>query len=177
MQEKSTLARPYASAVFEQAREDNAFAAWSDLLAFLEAAVAEPGLASVIADPRVESARLQELVLSICEGRLTEHGANFVRVLVENRRLALVPEIRRLFEAQRREHEGEAEVEVIAAYELEPRHEELIAKALSKRFGRRVDINVSIDQALIGGAVIRAGDLVIDLSLRGRLEQLARTLT
>ncbi len=177
MEERSTLARPYAVAVFEQAKEEDAVTKWSELLGFLEGVVSEPTMAGVIADPRVEISRLSTLMLDICEGRLWGTGENLVRVLTESRRLSLLPEIHKLFERRRREFEGQSQVEVISAFELDEQFARVISGAMADRLGRAVDLSVSVDNSLIGGVVIRAGDLVIDASLRGRLNQLALDLT
>lgn len=177
MEERSTLARPYAVAVFEQAKQEDAVAKWAELLGFLEGVVNEPTMAGVIADPRIEISRLSTLMLDICEGRLWGSGENFVRVLTQSRRLSLVPEIHKLFERRRREFEGQSEVEVVSAFELDEKFAQVITGAMAERLGRVIDISVTVDNSLIGGVVIRAGDLVIDASLRGRLNQLAINLT
>ncbi len=176
MEEKSTLARPYATAVFEQASEESDFESWSQLLQFLEAIVTDRAMAGIIADPRVAQERLTKLMLDLCEGRLTKSGENFVRVLVEARRLSLAPSIRTIFERLRSEQEGQSRIHVISAFELDQKLEQVITGAMAKRFGRAIEMTSTVDNSLIGGIIIRAGDLVIDLSLRGRLNQLALTL-
>jgi len=176
MAERSTLARPYAEAAFEQAREEGKLEQWSEMLEFLKGVVSDRTMAGIIADPRVERARLVELLLDIGEGRLTETGKNFVRVLSYYRRLELLPEIAAVYGELRRRFEGRSRVEVISAYELDPKFEKAIAEAMAKRLDREVDISVQVDKSLIGGVIVRAGDLVIDASLRGRLAQLAQAL-
>ena len=173
MKEKSTLARPYAMAVFAQAQQEKDFAGWSDMLEFLGMAVRDPTMAGIIADPRVEQSRLATLLLDVAEGRLSKTGQNFLRVLIGNRRLALVPEIRELYETERENLEGRSCVEVHTAFELDERYQRVIRDAVAKRTGRDVDFDITVDNALIGGVVIKVGDTVIDASLRGRLEQLA----
>lgn len=176
MAEKSTLARPYAMAVFAQARDENDLPGWSDMLAFLDRVVTDPTMAGIIADPRVERSRLVSLALDVGEGTLSETGKNFVRVLVENRRLDLVPEIRLLYEAERADFERRSRVEVRTAFELDEQYQQIIREAVAKRTGRDVDFDITVDDTLIGGVVIRVGDTVIDASLRGRLDQLALQL-
>ncbi|NIR29714.1 MAG: F0F1 ATP synthase subunit delta [Gammaproteobacteria bacterium] len=175
-EEKTTLARPYAEAAFEQARDEGRLDAWSEVLRFLRAVVSERTMAGIIADPRLERSKLEKLVLGIGEGRFSKTQANFVRLLVHYRRLALVPEIAALFERLRAEEEGRSRIEVISAFELEPKYREVIAEAVSKRLKQKVDVSVRIDESLIGGVVVRVGDLVIDASLRGRLNELASAL-
>jgi F-type H+-transporting ATPase subunit delta len=176
MAETTTLARPYAEAAFEQAREEDKLDEWSAMLRFLRAVVSDPTMAGIIADPRVEKSNLEKLLLDIGKDRLSKTGTNFVRVLVHYRRLGLVPEIAKLFERLRAEVEGLSRVEVTSAFELDPKYQESIAKAMSERLERNVDVSVRVDPSLIGGVVIRVGDLVIDASLRGRLTQLAHAL-
>ena len=163
-------------AAFKQAREEDTFEQWSDMLRFLTSVASDPTMAGVIADPRVEESRLIALVLGICEGRLSKTGENFVRVLAENRRLLVLREIAEIFESERSEFEKRGRVEVKSAFELDPQYQAMIQKAVAKRLGRDVDLTVTVDKALIGGVVIRAGDVVIDASLRGRLQQLRAEL-
>jgi len=116
------------------------------------------------------------VMVGICgEGQGVEAG-NFLRVLVDNRRLALLPEIAELFAQLRSEAEARVEAKVTSAYALEPKQVESIVSALKRRFGRDVDVSAEVDPALIGGVVIQAGDLVIDASVRGRLDKLAASL-
>lgn len=173
MEEKSTLARPYALAAFKQAEEEGKLETWSEMLDFLKSVTADPVMAGLVRDPRVETSRLAGLVLDICQGRLTETGENFVRVLVENRRLDIVGEIANVFERQRAESEGRRQVDVLSAYQLNAKQKKAIADSMKERLGRDVELQVKVDKSLIGGAVVRAGDVVLDLSLRGRLRQLA----
>jgi F-type H+-transporting ATPase subunit delta len=163
-------------AVFAQAREENDLPAWSDMLAFLDRGVTDPTMAGIIADPRVERGRLASLMLDVGEGVLSNTGKNFVRVLIENHRLALVPEIRQLYEVERADYEGSSRVEVRSAFELDDQYQKVIRDAVAKRTGRDVDFDITVDDTLIGGVVIKVGDTVIDASLRGRLDQLALQL-
>lgn len=172
-EERSTLARPYATAAFQQAQEEGKLEQWSEMLGFLRAMVSDPTMAGVVADPRVERGKLVELILGIAGDRLSKTGQNFVKVLVHNGRMGLVAEITELFEKLRGDAEGRTRVDVVSAFELAPDYARQISEAMAKRLAREVDLTVRVDQALIGGVIIRAGDLVIDASLRGRLQQLA----
>lgn len=176
MEERLTLARPYAVAAFKQAREEGDLDRWSEMLKLLRRIAQEPAMSAVLSDPRVERQRLSDFVLEVCGDALTDSGRNFVRILAEYRRMALLPEIAMLFERQRAGHEGRSNIEVVSAFELEPRFEEAITEAMSNRLGTAVELTKRVDPAIIGGVLIRAGDLVIDLSLRGRLNQLALAL-
>lgn len=176
MAELSTIARPYARAVFELAREQGNLAEWSDKLVFLAAVATDPHMQALIEGPRLTDAQKAEVFLAVVGDRLDEAGTNLIRLMAENHRLPTLPEVARLYEELRREAEGTLEVEVIAARRIETKEENKIAAALKKALGRDVTITSGIDQSLIGGAIVRAGDLVIDGSLRGKLEKLATTL-
>lgn len=173
MQENTTIARPYARAAFEQAQEEGELQKWSAMLQILKLIVSDPAMQLVISNPRLEREKLAELILDICGKHLTELGRNFVKLLVDAGRVSVAPQIYELFEEKKARAEGIAEVEVISAYPLDDKQQEIIKKIMAKRLGRKIDITTRIDRSLIGGAVIRAGDSVIDASLRGRLKQLS----
>jgi F-type H+-transporting ATPase subunit delta len=176
MSENITLARPYAEAAFRQAEADKALKQWSEMLALAAAVAADAQIARLATDPRVAHARFTQLFLDICGKALSKEGANFIRVLQENRRIALLPEIAQLFEAHRAEAEGRIEAQVISAFDITPEQLKKITAALKKKFGREVSVVTSVDAALVGGMIIRAGDVVIDGSVRGRLLALASHL-
>jgi F-type H+-transporting ATPase subunit delta len=176
MAEIQTTARPYAEAAFKHAHERNKLAAWSEMLAFTAALIVDAQMQRLIFDPNVGRARLAALVLGIAGDRLDTSGQNFIRVLVENRRLNLLPEIARLYEFARAETEGRITAVVIAPFELNEAQRKQIEKGLQKKLGRTVELRTEIDKGLIGGVIVRAGDLVIDGSIKGRLQQLAHHL-
>lgn len=176
MADRST-ARPYAVAAFRQAQEEGALKQWSEMLQLLRAVVTNPAMEEIIANPRLERAKLVKLISDIGGKAFSETGQNFLKVLIYNRRLTLVPEIAELFEEQRRDEEGKTRVEIVSAFKLSPTYADTIAQAMKRRLEREVDLTVRIDKSIIGGVIIRAGDLVIDASLRGRLQQLAQALS
>ncbi len=177
MQESITIARPYAQAAFERAREQGKFEVWSKMLSFLGLMVVDPLMHKVIQDPRVPRARLLQLIFEIGDEHLQEEeGRNFVKLLVDTERIQFAPEIVRLYEALRAEAERVIDVDVVSAYELDEEQKQVIAEAVKKHIGREVKITAHMDRGLIGGVIIRIGDRVIDASLRGRLEQLATRL-
>tara|TARA_B100000676_G_scaffold224625_1_gene222047 strand:+ start:4341 stop:4886 length:546 start_codon:yes stop_codon:yes gene_type:complete len=176
MEDMSTIARPYAQAALSQADSEGKLAEWSDMLSFLADAVRDPTMAGVIANPRVDAEKLTELMLGVADGRLSDTGANFVRLLVAKDRTAALPEISAQFETRRAELEGRRHVDIVSAFELDAAQQDKLAAAVARRLGREVDIAVTVDEALIGGVIIRAGDLVIDASVRGRLAQLGTAL-
>ena len=177
MQENTTVARPYAQAIFDTASEENKLTEWSEMLGLLAAVVADAQMKVVLENPKMDAAAQSDFVLGVCGQALSETGNNLVKVLAEARRLAIIPEINRLYEQLRAEAEGVIEVGVISAYELAPEQQATISEVMAKRLGRKVEIAHEVDESLIGGVVIRAGDTVIDASVRGRLKALATQMS
>ncbi len=176
MSDATTLARPYAQAVFKLAREENDLAGWSARLALAARVAADPDMGRLIASPRVDRQEAARVFVEVCGQPLGPEGANLIRLLAENRRLALLPAIAELYEALRADAEGVVEAQLVAARDVDEAQRQRIAEALQQRLGRRVQLSCQTDPALLGGAVVRAGDLVIDGSVRGRLQKLAGVL-
>jgi F-type H+-transporting ATPase subunit delta len=174
--ERATIARPYAKAAFEYAREANVIAAWSGALRTAVDIVADPRVSAATKNPAWTAAELGSLIADVAGAGFDTGMQNFVRVLAENHRLALLPEIAAQFELLRAEVENTVDVELVSAVALDGPQQEKFAQALSARLKRKVRMHTSVDSALLGGAVIRAGDLIIDGSLKGRLQQLATEL-
>jgi len=177
MADRSTIARPYAKAAFRQAQASSQLDRWSTLLDRAAATVADARVASLIGDPRVTPAQLAELVTSVAGENLNEQERNYLRVLADNRRLRILPDIARLFQAMKDDAEGTVDVTVTSAASMQDSERDTIAASLTKRFGRKVRVHTEVDPSLIGGAVVRAGDLVIDGSIKSRLERMAFELT
>ena len=173
MAEKVTIARPYAKAAFEFARERNTFARWSDALRIASAVVADPSVEKLLNSPRVAAAQLVDLIAGVAGDALDEKGKNFLNTLAQNRRLGLLPEIAATYETLRAEIEQVADVHVTSAVPLDAAQRAKLTAALKKRLRREVRLHESVDKTLIGGAVVRSGDMVIDGSLRARLDRLA----
>ena len=176
MQEKITLARPYAVAAFEQASGAGKLKDWSTMLHVLSLVISDQQMQAILDNPKLGNATLLDIVLDICGNYLSETGRNFVRVLVNAGRLTVAPQIYMLFEQKRMAAEGVAEVEVVSAYPLDPAQQQKIADAMGKRLDKKIEISTRTDKSLIGGALIRVGDSVIDASMRGRLKQLGNLL-
>jgi F-type H+-transporting ATPase subunit delta len=172
----TTIARPYAEAVFARAEETSALDAWSDALALLAGVVQDQTMAGVIADPLFDRGSLTTLMLEICSGNLDDEGQNLVKLLVVGDRLPVLPEIAALYEVLKAESQRTITVSVRSAYQLESIQEQQLAEMLKVKLGREVTISSEQDPELIGGVHIRAGDLVIDGSVRGKLQQLANEL-
>lgn len=176
MAERATIARPYAKAAFKYARDTNAVAAWSLGLKVAAEAVGDPRVAALTKDPQWPADQLVGRISHLAGSDLDASTLNLLRVLAENRRLLLLPEISAHFEEMRSELENTVDVEVVSAVALNAAQEEKLAQALSTRLKRQVHMHNSVDPQLLGGAVVRAGDLVIDGSLKGRLQRLATDL-
>jgi F-type H+-transporting ATPase subunit delta len=177
MAEKMTVARPYARAVFEIARDDDALAAWSEFLERGSLAVADDRIQALIGNPAVTRAELADLFIELCGDSAGANGANFIRLLADNGRVAWLPEIAAEYELLRAEAENIVDVQLTSAVELDEAQRDSFASSLRKRLGRDVRLHCDTDAKLLGGAIIRAGDLVIDGSLFGRLERLAGAVT
>jgi len=177
MAERITTARPYAKAIFSLARQGNTLDKTSAGLMRAAATVADPRVHALLGSPHVTPAQLAELVTGVAGAGLDENSRNFVSLLAQNRRLGFLPEIAALFEQMKAELENVVDVEVVAASKLSPDQESRYAAALQKKLGRKVRLHTRVDGSLIGGAVLKAGDLVIDGSIKGRLERLAVELT
>jgi len=177
MQEKTTIARPYAQAVFETASEENKLSAWSEILGLLDMVVSDAQMKAVLVNPKLDAAALCDFVRGVCGKELSETGNNLVKVLADAGRLSFIPEIKKLYEQLRAEAEGVVEVDVISAYKLAPEQQASISEMMAKRLGKKVEISSEVDDSLIGGVVIRAGDTVIDASVKGRLKTLAMQMT
>jgi F-type H+-transporting ATPase subunit delta len=177
MAEKATIARPYAKAAFELAQQHKTFARWSDLLARTAAGVRDERVAKLLLHPRVTADDLAGLLADVGGDALDEHSRNFIATLAHNRRLALLPEIAAMFEIMRAEVENVADVQVTSAVQLDEAQRQRLAVALRKRLQREVRLHCSVDPELLGGAIVRSGDFVIDGSLKARLERLAVEMT
>jgi len=171
-----TMARPYARAAFETARDAGTLADWGRSLAFAVAAAGVPEAARALGNPRLAAADMVSLLLPPGTALDAPFG-RFIAMLAENRRIALLPEIAGLYAELRREHEGVVRVVITSAVPLEDAQRSAIAAPLARRFGRRIEIETAVEPSLLGGAVITAGELVIDGSVRNRLRQLRDALT
>lgn len=172
MLEKATIARPYAEAAFAQALEEGKLGDWSVMLNLLNVVVSDDSMRGVINNPKLSGEQLHQFIVDICGDTLSKAGKNFVRVLINAERIGLAAEIFSLFEQKRAAAEGISEVDVVSAYPLDDAQLSTISESISKRIGKKVDINTEEDKDLIGGVIIRVGDSVVDASLRGRLKEL-----
>lgn len=177
MAESITIARPYAKAAFEAAREHNALDQWSRMLAVAAAAARDEKIEVVLDHPTLTREQKAQIVADVCGDVLNGSGKNFLFALSENDRLKLLPSIAELFEVLKAQLEHTVEVEVESAFELGNEQQDKLAQALSKKLDRQVNLKAKTNPELIGGAVIRTQDLVIDASVRGKLSKLAEKLS
>lgn len=176
MAETTTIARPYAQAAFELAHAQGALAVWAEMLNFAAGVAGDAQMAALVGNPRLTRRQLADLFVGVCGERLDAQGQNFIRLLADNRRLNVLADIAVLFQALRAEAEGVIEAEMISAQPVNDAQRTQITAALKARLQRDVTLTCTTDASLLGGAVIRAGDLVIDGSVRGKLAKLATAL-
>jgi len=176
MAEAITVARPYAQAAFLFANAQHTLKDWSEMLSLLAAITADATMSEVIDSPFLTESKLADLIIEVAGERINEQGANFIRVLAANGRLKLLPEIAAMYELKRRDAEGTVQAEMVTAYPASESQQTEIIASLRKRLGREVELSCSTDAGLLGGAIIRAGDLVIDGSVRGKLQRLGTVL-
>lgn len=177
MAEKSTIARPYAQAVFAIAAEQKRLAEWSRMVGLAALVVSDPAMVGLIGNPRLGEEQLAGLINDICGDGLDKHGRDMIRLLAENGRLEVLPEISAQYEAYRAEAEKVVQAQVTSAYPVSEAQQQNIIAALKKRLGREVTLECQVDESLLGGAIIRAGDMVIDGSVTGHLDRLTHALS
>lgn len=176
MADLSTLARPYAKAAFELARDSKRLKEWGEALNALATAVKSPQLAGLIGHPALLKADLGDVLGQSLVAMLGEEGKSLVKLLVENNRLTVAPQIAEQFEALRAEAESRVDVEITSAVAIDPAQQQKLSDAVAKRLARAVVVSWKTDESLVAGAVIRAGDLVIDGSVKGELDKLRTAL-
>ena len=176
MAELSTLARPYARAAFEYAASSGALDDWSRALGTAAAVCTDERVAMLLSSPSLTAEKLAETLIDLCGDDVSEQHKNFIRVLAANKRLPLMPDISALFDELKAERERSVDVTVVSAFSLEGETEQTLAQVLSKKLEREVKVETEVDATLLGGVLIRAGDLVIDGSVRGRLNKLSEAM-
>ncbi|MCA1939340.1 MAG: F0F1 ATP synthase subunit delta [Dechloromonas sp.] len=175
MAESVTIARPYADAAFKLAKESGAQGIWSQRLQRLALIAQDGDMAQVMGNPRLSAEQIAELFISLSDDN-DPILANFVRTLAENRRLALLPEISRLFDLARSQEEGVQEAVVYSAFPIDDAQVAALLQQLEPRFGTRLTARVEVDASLIGGVRVTVGDQMLDASVRGKLDAMAVAL-
>lgn len=176
MTELATLARPYAEAAFKRAKETGNTGAWSESLQFLSAVVQDASMTVIVNNPRISKVKVQQLILDICHEKIDEEVGNLLKLLIENGKLKLLPTLSALYEECKANDEGYVNVELFSAYALNKTEQSKYVAMLEKHLHKKVNAVVSVDKSLIGGILAKAGDIVIDGSVSGQLQQLAKRL-
>ena len=171
MAELATIARPYAEALFRVAKSGN-LAAWSDLVSEMAAVAALPDVKSFAANPKISDQQVIDTFLSLLKSNVTPEAKNFVAAMVENGRLSLLPEIGKQFHELKNSSEGAADVEITSAYEMTDAQVKDLLATLEKKFGRKLNPTVKVDNSLIGGVRVAVGDEVLDTSVRAKLQKM-----
>jgi F-type H+-transporting ATPase subunit delta len=177
MAESLTIARPYARAAFLFASQHHVLKDWSGMLELLATIATDPEMVRLFDSPQLTETQLADLFIGVGGEHLNEKCHNFIRILAESRRLNVLPEIAALFEIQRREAEKSIRAELVTAFPANAAQRDMVIAALKQRLGRDIELECTTDSGLLGGAIIRAGDLVIDGSIRGQLERLGTALS
>jgi len=176
MAELSTLARPYAKAAFQAAVSAGDVQAWSTMLSVASSVAEQEKVVELLSNPNLTGAQQAQTFVDVCGDSLNEAGQNLVNVLAENKRIPLLPQIFEQFEHLKAELEKAVDVEIISAYEVTDETKQKLTQALKAKLDKDVRVTTSVDSTLLGGAIIRAGDLVIDGTLTGKLAKLAEAM-
>lgn len=174
--ELTTIARPYARAAFEYALANNELPAWEGMLRSAAAMVEQKTIVRALSSPDITNKELADLFCEVLAKVLDQERKNFIRILAENKRLPVLPDIVALFAQYRAEYDKAITVDLISANALDEQFKDKFIKKLTKRLQRKVSLQCEVDPALIGGAMVRAGDMVIDGSVRGKLNRLLESL-
>ena len=176
MAELNTVARPYTKAAFEYAASKGSLDQWANMLSVAALCVADKTVAQVLANPALTSEQKAETLTVLLEGHIDQAGQNFMALLSENQRLALLPEIAAQFKKLKTAQEASIEVDLTTAFELVDDQQQKLAQALSTKLGRDVSVTAQVDKSILGGVIVRTDDLVIDGSVRARLAKLAEAI-
>ena len=171
MAELATIARPYAEALFRVAQSGD-LQAWSDLVSEMAQVAAVPELTALASNPRVTDAQVAETFMSVLKTPLSGEAKNFINALIENGRLSMLPEIGAQFQALKNAQQGSADAEIVSAFAMTDTQVAELVASLQKKFGRKLNPTVTVDQTLIGGVRVVVGDEVLDTSVRAKLQQM-----
>lgn len=171
-----TLARPYAKAIFNQAKSANKVQQWSQWLEYLEVLITDSEMDAFIRSPKSSKGQVTDLLVDIAGDNIDDEARNLIKLLTMNKRLAIVTDIRALYEQYRADDEGSVNVQVTVAYPLEDNERNTIISALQATLDKKIQIDTTVDPSIIGGIVVRAGDHTIDGSVLGNLKRLEKIL-
>lgn len=176
MTDFTTAARPYANAVYDTASESNSLDSWGDALTNLAAIVSDAQMSDLLENPDLGKAEKGELIIKVLGDKLTDKQQNLVKLMAENNRLKLMPDVLEQFEVARAKAENKIEAEITSAFELSAEQISELVNTLKNKLGSDVTVTTSIDESLIGGVMVKAGDTIIDASMKSQLDSLALSL-
>ena len=176
MSAQITLARPYAKAIFSQAKSSNTVEKWSDWLEYLEALTSDSQMNAFIRSPKSSKAKVTEVLTDVAGNTIGEEAKNLIALLSMNKRLAIIPDIRLLFDQYKASDEGSVNVQVTVPYTLEENEQQAIISSLQSALNKTIHLETTIDPSIIGGMIVRAGDQIIDGSVLGNLNRLEKIL-
>ena len=176
MAEAITIARPYAEAIFKLAKEEKKLSAWSEMLDVISSIISDKQINALLDNPRVPTHKLCEIIIESCSDKLNEEAKNLVTIMVDNKRLQILPQLKALYEHLKTQHENVLEAKIISAFPLKPNQQEKLVSVLRTKFQREVNVICVVDADLIGGVKIEIGDQVIDSSVSGKLAAMTAAL-
>ena len=174
--EYATIARPYAEAIFRLSEENNSGKLWSDMLAFIAQLAKHPQVQSLISNPQLTTKEVEGALATIAESHLNDAGKKLVNLLLENGRMVVAPQIQEIFETLRASRLGEIDAHIVSAYPLNDNQLAELVTHLERRFKRKIKAQVVLDPEMIGGIKVQVGDVVIDGTVRSKLDNMATTL-
>jgi len=176
MAELNTVARPYTKAAFEHAVDKGNLDQWSEMLVTAAAVTQHETMTQVLGNPGLTSEQKAEAMINVCEEQMDDTAKNFMVLLAENQRLALLPKISEQFDQLKASQQQSVEVNVTTAFDLGEQQQQKLTQALSSKLGREVSLTTDVDKSIIGGVIVRTEDMVIDGSIRARLAKLAEAM-
>jgi F-type H+-transporting ATPase subunit delta len=176
MTDFTTAARPYANAVYDTASESNSLDSWGEALTNLAAVVSDAQMSKLLESPDLGKAEKGDLIIKVLGDNLTDKQQNLVKLMAENNRLKLMPDVLEQFEVARAKAENKIEAEITSAFELSAEQVSELVNTLKNKLGSDITVTTSIDESLIGGVIIKAGDTIIDASMKSQLDSLALSL-
>lgn len=176
MAEISTVARPYSTGIFSLAKETKTLAEWSEILHLMATVINNKDMLAFVSDPKIVDEEKEKLLIDLMGKGLSKEGINLVKLLIENKRLGIVATISKMFDELKDIDQGTIEADLVFASKPSKEEVDELIKSLEKKFKKKIEANVKVDEDIIGGTIIHVGDTVIDASVKGQLSSLAYNL-
>lgn len=176
MAEATTIARPYAEAIYKLAIKKQSLVAWSETLRYLAAVANDERISALDGNPSVSVKQLSDLFISVCNNKLNDESRNFVLLMIENGRVSILPQVSESFELLKAQHDGVLDAKIVSAFAMNDGQLSNLMASLEKKFKRKIEATVSVDSELIGGVKVEIGDEILDTSIRAKLEAMAIAL-